>query len=602
MAKYSVQRETLTSIADAVRLKNDGETSLIQLTKMKDAVLRTMGNAPSYVVEEAHNTAARVNVKDSGNTLVFAAVSDNHVNEGGSYEALTKTAVRHAGMAIEQVRKQVELDFVVNLGDNYWSDNTILSAALKEQEYVNNAIFGAFYGLPQFRLVGNHDQNNATAVVPTAKVYGYNGAFCDYDATGSTRERGYGYKDFTDKKVRVICLNTSDYWNLKGGYGMSYEQKAWFMSALDLSGKSDAANWKIVLLSHIPLDFPHSYDYNTYPEVKAILDAYVSGGTVSITVNPSYAVGETASGVISYNYSGKNSAKLLCNIHGHVHNDCYAKMANNGVYRIATPTSNPKLISKQKYEGYSVPSVPAMTPDTADETSVTVYVVNLDEEVIYSISYGAGEDRTIYVKSFSIAYNMSGCSVSNAVTDVGYGNPYTTTVNANKYHTMSSVKVTMGGVDITNSVYSNGTISIPSVTGEVVITATAVASFNNLFSTSDPDYSVGRITSSGGVNTSFTDGFVSGFIPVVKGDVIRARGTTVFGSNYPVIALYNSSKSLLNSFYVTTASLEVSGDGLEVTLKTEALGTSSTNGLTYARVMGYGNANDFIVTKNEEIK
>lgn len=602
MAKYSIDSSTLLGIADAIRLKND-ESNTYETDEMKKHILRLMGNAPSYVFAEAQNTASRVNAKTASNSLVFAAISDNHVNVGGTYEAQTKTAIRHAGMAIEQIENLVDLDFVVNLGDNYWGENTILSNALKEQAYVNDSIYGAFYDVPQFRLIGNHDQNNQSAVVPTAQVYADNGAYCNYDVTGNTKQRGYGYKDFTAKKVRVICLNTSDYWNLRGGYGMSYEQKAWLMSALDLSSKSDATKWKIVILSHIPLDFPQSYDYNTYPEVKAILDAYVSGGSVSITVNSSYAVGETASGTISYNYSGKNKAKLLCNIHGHVHNNCYAKMAGNNVYRIATPTACPKLASKTKYEGYSVSSIPSMTAETAAETSVTCYVIDLDSEIIHSIGYGAAwGDKTIYCNDYSVSYSLTGCSVSNGATSIGHGNSYTATVSANKYYVLSSVKVTMGGTDVTSSVYSNGTINIPSVTGNVVITATANANFTNYFSTSDPDYSVGRISSSGGVNTGYTSGFVSGFITATKGDVIRARGTTAFGSNYPCIAFYNGSKGFINSVYTTTAAATVSSDGMEITIDTSTLGTSYTNGLAFVRVMGYGNANDFIVTKNQEIK
>ena len=40
---------------------------------------------------------------------------------------------------------------------------------------------------------------------------------------------------------------------------------------------------------------------------------------------------------------------------------------------------------------------------------------------------------------------------------------------------MSTLTVTMGGVDITSSVYNDGTINIPNVTGIIVITVTTVS-------------------------------------------------------------------------------------------------------------------------------
>ena len=172
------------------------------------------------------------------------------------------------------------------------------------------------------------------------KVYSYVGAYNSFDSVAATPQRGYGCKDFSAKKLRVICLNTSDYYNATGGYGMSYEQKQFLMNALDLSANSDASSWKIIILSHFPLDFPGG-DYNTVNDVQAILNAYVSGSSVSIAVNSSYASAEheSASGTLNYNYSGKNSAKIVANIHGHIHNHCYGRMEDNDIVRICAPNT-----------------------------------------------------------------------------------------------------------------------------------------------------------------------------------------------------------------------------------------------------------------------
>ena len=127
--------------------------------------------------------------------------------------------------------------------------------------------------------------------------------------------------------------------------------------------------------------------------------------------------------------------------------------------------------------------------------------------------------------------------------------------------------------------------------------------FENLFSTSDANYSVGRLSSSGSVNTSYTGGFVSGFIPAVHGDTIRAKSTnTAFASNYPIIAFYDSSKTCKGALYAnSTSQITLSNDSMEFTCDTGVLG-SAYQTMTQVRVMGYGSPDGFIITKNEEIK
>ena len=74
----------------------------------------------------------------------------------------------------------------------------------------------------------------------------------------------------------------------------------------------------------------------------------------------------------------------------------------------------------------------------------------------------------------TITYNLSHVSSSNTTASIEQGQSYTTTLTATGSYTLNSVTVTMGGVDITSTAYSSGTVSIPSVTGNIVITATAV--------------------------------------------------------------------------------------------------------------------------------
>lgn len=72
-----------------------------------------------------------------------------------------------------------------------------------------------------------------------------------------------------------------------------------------------------------------------------------------------------------------------------------------------------------------------------------------------------------------ISKNLTGCTISNAASQVDYGEAYTATITPESGKTMDSIVVTMDGVDITSTAVSGGAISIPKVTGAVTITAAA---------------------------------------------------------------------------------------------------------------------------------
>lgn len=77
----------------------------------------------------------------------------------------------------------------------------------------------------------------------------------------------------------------------------------------------------------------------------------------------------------------------------------------------------------------------------------------------------------------SITKNLTGCTISNAASQVDYGKAYTATITPENGKTITSVVVKMGGIDITLTAYtaSTGAISIAKVTGAITITAAASA-------------------------------------------------------------------------------------------------------------------------------
>ena len=78
--------------------------------------------------------------------------------------------------------------------------------------------------------------------------------------------------------------------------------------------------------------------------------------------------------------------------------------------------------------------------------------------------------------SFSIIYVLSNVTSSSKDNSIKSGEPYNTTLTANPGYELESVIVKMGGSDITSTAYSDGEITISAVTGNIVITASAVQS------------------------------------------------------------------------------------------------------------------------------
>lgn len=74
-----------------------------------------------------------------------------------------------------------------------------------------------------------------------------------------------------------------------------------------------------------------------------------------------------------------------------------------------------------------------------------------------------------------IIVTATNAAVDNTPVVVKENSAYSASVTANDGYALSAVTITMSGVDVTSSVYSDGAVDIEAVTGEVVITVTAEA-------------------------------------------------------------------------------------------------------------------------------
>lgn len=77
--------------------------------------------------------------------------------------------------------------------------------------------------------------------------------------------------------------------------------------------------------------------------------------------------------------------------------------------------------------------------------------------------------------TYTITNTLTNVTNSNTATSIAENETYTGTLTADTGYTIDTVTVSMGGVNVTDTVYTaaTGAISIPNVTGNVIITATA---------------------------------------------------------------------------------------------------------------------------------
>ena len=383
----------------------DHETR-IKTLEMYGSESTSASDIPAYIKTEADSVMSRLSDAQGNRNFTMIAMSDFHYSGTGD----NKDNLIRACKAISYITNRIHVDAIATLGDNmpYGGDyNTTMRANADRWNKEINEILAITQrsGIVEFRTPGNHDRwGTPEQYMPDNAIYsfisGYNRQ-CDYiDVPG-----GYAYRDFPGHNLRVIVLNSvesegmgrfSDT-NGGGGYHMTTKQYRWLIDALDLSGKPNASNWQIVLLSHHRADDHHTFALNTESYfLPNILHAYNTGGSFS-------GVSQEDGATISCNFAGKNSAKLIGQIHGHHHSYIYGNLyrgrtydeltGSTGVMAVSTPTLGFGSGSSHNddNDGNNYPNV----KDTAEETAFCVYSIDLDNHVIHAIHYGAGIDREI---------------------------------------------------------------------------------------------------------------------------------------------------------------------------------------------------------------
>lgn len=201
----------------------------------------------------------------------------------------------------------------------------------------------------------------------------------------------------------------------------------------------------------------------------------------------------------------------------------------------------------------------------------------------------------VLLGTYSVTKSGENCTFDNSVSEVQEGAAYSVSVTPSSGYVVSGITVTMGGADITESSVSGSTVSIPSVTGDVVIAvATSAKQITNLADPTSSEWKSGyRINGSGGIVTGQSQ--VTNLIHVAVGDVIRIKNA-------------GNAALMLYAAYPDAAS--TSGTPLTVSMQYDSasdVGTFTINAAAY----GYArwsiptaqiaDVNAIIITRNEEI-
>lgn len=146
-----------------------------------------------------------------------------------------------------------------------------------------------------------------------------------------------------------------------------------------------------------------------------------------------------------------------------------------------------------------------------------------NEDTVYLVEGSGGGSTT--VTTYTITNNLTHCTNTNSSTSINENDSYSATITPDTNYKLSNAAITMGGTDITNTAYSNGTIFIEHITGNVIITCTANQNSGETGDVVEPVYTL--------ENELTLDGTGTGIVDTGKGLFDADRDFTIFADFTP---------------------------------------------------------------------
>ncbi|MBE6887679.1 MAG: metallophosphoesterase [Ruminococcaceae bacterium] len=301
-----------------------------------------------------------VQSRQSENTFTMLLGSDVHLSLTHACTKQMLDSTTHAGQAMRIVKEMSDIDCSAILGDYIWDNSETADSALRAFKKVHQLL-----GEHDFWAEGNHDDLHNGEGITSQEKFEHIGAWNTGAVTDSANPTGgYCYRDYADKKIRVICLNTCE--ETTDGLLLGDKQLKWLEETVSQMN----TGWKCILLSHHPLN----WSGNSTPVVK-LLERYKDN--------------------------------ILCNIHGHTH--CYkvGTIGDTGIKRITVP--NISFYRNNEYGENGGPEIAGIengeeitwnkTAGSRNDTAFCAVTLDIENMVVYADRYGAGYDRVIDLKT-----------------------------------------------------------------------------------------------------------------------------------------------------------------------------------------------------------
>lgn len=252
--------------------------------------------------------------------------------------------------------------------------------------------------------------------------------------------------------------------------------------------------------------------------------------------------------------------------------------------------------SATQYQGYEAEITPS-EGYVINDITVTMGGADITSQVLIA------EKTNRYL---SITKTLSNCSMDNSKSRVIEEQGYGATITADEGYTLdgAAIIITMGGVDV-STYYSNGKIAIPNVTGDIVITATAVPSapaYTNLADPTSEDWLNGYKISGAGAITAQSGKTLCNKIDCNTNDIIRVKGIT-FKDNEDRYLFENTTGAGARYAYISvlpniSLSYTMEGDVYAFTILQKTFDGQGNIRFSFDTPT---DASTVIITKNEEI-
>lgn len=293
-----------------------------------DKTMFDVVNAPQNFLSA--NTMTSINTRENeilplidDEKFVFSWVSDNHHTS-----ALRGEEADITSMAIGYTDNNLDYDAILNCGDSVltWNWTNSQGSLKKVAKFINAD-----------KLVyceGNHDRNIEEPILSKKEFYNimYRRFRNNADVVFGSKADAYFYRDYPNRKVRVIALNL--YVLPESLYGKySYDQytglnqaEAEWLANVALNVPND---WHVIVMAHNSPRPATGQDSATFvnPSVMiGILESFVNGTSVTVSHN-----GGEADGSFDLSVATKfaNKGNLVAVLTGHGHADDSVKV--NGV-------------------------------------------------------------------------------------------------------------------------------------------------------------------------------------------------------------------------------------------------------------------------------